>query len=71
MIRYTSVITVALIAALLPLIARAQSRYPERPTRVVIPFAPGGNTDIMGRRFAANLPRAIVETLHQASMDQR
>ena len=35
--------------------AHAQTRYPERTVRVVIPFAPGGNTDIMGRRFAARL----------------
>ena len=35
--------------------AQAQTKYPERTVRVVIPFAPGGNTDIMGRRFAARL----------------
>jgi len=41
----------------------AQPRYPERPVRVVIPFAPGGNTDLLGRRFAARLSPLLGQNL--------
>jgi len=38
--------------ALLPRRARAQSRYPDRPIRLVIPFTPGGVNDAVGRPWA-------------------
>jgi tripartite-type tricarboxylate transporter receptor subunit TctC len=35
--------------ALAPLRALAQSKYPERQIRLVIPFTPGGVNDAIGR----------------------
>ena len=38
--------------ALGPRAALAQSKYPERPIRLVIPFTPGGVNDAIGRPWA-------------------
>ncbi len=50
----------ALIAlALTPAYALAQSRFPERPLRLVVPFAPGGVNDIIGRRYAQEMTKVL------------
>ena len=35
--------------------ANAQSDYPSRPVRVIVPFAPGGVVDVMGRMLTQQL----------------
>ena len=35
--------------------ARAQGAFPDRPLRLVIPFVPGGTTDILGRLLAQTM----------------
>ena len=43
----------AIAGALLPLAARAQApEWPSRPVRFIVPYPPGGPTDIMGRIVA-------------------
>jgi len=38
---------------------RAQAKFPDRPIRLVVPFAPGGDGDIMGRLWAKYAATAL------------
>ena len=40
-----------------------QERFPARTVRVVVPFAPGGPTDVFARRFVDRLQRALGQTV--------
>jgi tripartite-type tricarboxylate transporter receptor subunit TctC len=45
-------------AALAPAFARAQGTYPEKQIRMVIPFAPGGTTDLLARAVGQHMQEA-------------
>lgn len=49
----------ALLAALPAARALAQAGYPDKPIRLVVPFAPGGNADLTGRLFAEALTKRL------------
>jgi tripartite-type tricarboxylate transporter receptor subunit TctC len=55
--RWTCAAALAALAVA-PISVRAQ-KFPERPVRLIVPFAPGGVNDIIGRRYAQELTRAI------------
>ena len=52
----------ALVCALVISDATSQP-YPQRPIRFVIPYAPGGNTDMIGRVLGAKLTESIGQTI--------
>ena len=55
-----------LVAASVPAIAQksgSAADYPTRPVRMIVPFAPGGGTDIIGRLVAEQLGQAWGQTV--------
>ena len=51
----------ALIALGVP--ARAQDAYPSKPITMIVPFAAGGSTDVIGRVIAEGLRQVLGQTV--------
>src|SRR5690349_20692066 len=39
--------------------AVAQSKFPDRPVRIIVPFAPGGSSDILARALSPKLNETL------------
>lgn len=63
MFRITRASLLATLCALFAVPALAADRYPERPIRLIVPFSPGGGTDITARILAEPIGAALGETI--------
>ncbi len=62
-------VALAAAAAMLPVHAsHAQADYPSRPVRMIVPFAPGGASDLVGRMIS---PKLTQELGQQVVVDNR
>ena len=62
--RASAVLLSALLgAALLPGAAWAQADWPNKPIKIVVPYAPGGSSDALGRLIARHLQEAFKQTV--------
>ncbi|WP_291297781.1 tripartite tricarboxylate transporter substrate binding protein [Elioraea sp.] len=53
----------ATAALTLPCAASAQAQFPTRPLRMIVPFAPGGSSDVMARLVADHMGRTLGQTV--------
>ena len=57
----------ALPAALAaPRVLQAQGGWPQRPVRVVVPYAPGGGTDIFVRSLTEGMTQVLGQSVTRA-----
>src|SRR5450830_217629 len=41
----------------------AQAAYPDKPVRIIVPFAPGGGTDLIARTLGAGMSQELGQTV--------
>ena len=56
-------VALVLAAGLLPQLALAQADWPAKPIKIIVPYAPGGSSDTLGRLIARHLQGAFKQTV--------
>ncbi len=57
-------IAAAVFAGLCTVAAVAETAYPDRPIRLIVPYPPGGPTDVMSRLIGQSLTSAFGQTIY-------
>ena len=55
---FRSILVAVAIGSAIPAMANAQT-YPERTVKIIVPFVPGGSTDVTARILAEGLTKAF------------
>lgn len=61
MIKHSAIAVAALLVTVYA--TQARSEYPERPIRMIVPFAPGGGSDISARTMSEELGKVLGTTI--------
>jgi tripartite-type tricarboxylate transporter receptor subunit TctC len=62
-VRHSALTLLAAAALLAPLAAAAAQQYPTKPVRLVVPFPPGGGTDLVARTIAQKATEALGQSV--------
>jgi len=57
--KFAGALAVLAAVALAPNAARAQDTYPSKPVKVIVPFAPGGPSDVTARIVFAEMSKNV------------